>query len=131
SRLLQGVAAAILMPSSLAILGATFSGEAKGRAIGVWVAAGAAMGAFGPVLGGWLIDLGSWRAIFLLNLPLAAAAVLLAWRYVPDDTEGSDQPLDWFGALLSTVGLGLLTRALTVGSGQGGWSAGAVIAVSV
>ena len=130
-RLLQGVAAAMLMPNSLAILGSTFSGEAKGRAIGVWAATGAAMGALGPVLGGWLIDLGSWRAIFLLNLPLATAAILLAWRYVPHDAEGGDQSLDWFGALLSTVGLGLLTWALTVGSGQGGWSAGAVIAVSV
>ena len=129
-RFLQGVAAAMLMPSSLAILGSTFSGEAKGRAIGIWAATGAAMGALGPVLGGWLIDLGSWRAIFLLNLPLAAAAILLAWRYVPRDAE-SDQPLDWFGALYSTVGLALLTWALTVGSGQGGWSVGAVIAVSV
>ena len=129
-RFLQGVAAAMLMPSSLAILGSTFSGEAKGRAIGIWAATGAAMGALGPVLGGWLIDLGSWRAIFLLNLPLAAAAILLAWRYVPRDAE-SDQPLDWFGALYSTVGLALLTWALTVGSGQGGWSVGTVIAVSV
>jgi predicted MFS family arabinose efflux permease len=83
------------------------------------------------VLGGWLIDLGSWRAILLLNLPLATAAILLAWRYVPHDAEGGDQSLDWVGALLSTVGLGLLPWALTVGSGQGGWSAGAVIAVSV
>src|SRR6185295_3966650 len=131
SRLLQGVAAAMLMPNSLAILGATFSGEAKGRAIGVWAATGAALGAFGPVLGGWLIDLGSWRAIFLLNLPLAAAAILLAWRYVPRDAEGTDQSLDWVGALLFTVGLGLLTWALTVGSGQGGWSAGAVTAAFV
>ena len=131
SRFLQGVAAAMLMPNSLAILGATFSGEAKGRAIGVWAATGAAMGALGPVLGGWLIDLGSWRAIFLLNLPLAAAAILLAWRYVPQDAEDSDQSLDWLGALLSTGGLGLLTWALTVGSGQGGWNVGAVIAISV
>src|SRR3954465_8743132 len=130
-RLLQGVAAAMLMPNSLAILGSTFSGEAKGRAIGIWAATGAAMGALGPVLGGWLIDLGSWRAIFLLNLPLATAAILLAWLYVPHDAEGSDQSLDWFGALLSTAGLGLLTWALTVGAGQGGWGAGAVIAVSV
>jgi EmrB/QacA subfamily drug resistance transporter len=131
SRLLQGVAAAMLMPNSLAILGATFSGEAKGRAIGIWAATGAALGAFGPVLGGWFIDLGSWRAIFLLNLPLAAAAILLAWRYVPPDAEGSDQSPDWVGAFLSTVGLGLLTWALTVGSGQGGWSAGAVTVASV
>src|SRR5689334_20245372 len=66
SRLVQGAGAAMLMPNSLAILGATFTGEAKGRAIGVWAATGAAMGALGPVLGGWLIDLVNWRAIFLL-----------------------------------------------------------------
>src|SRR6202007_3224582 len=101
----------------LAILGQPFSGASRGLAIGIWAATGAAMGALGPVLGGWLIDLGSWRAIFLLNLPLAAAAILLAWRYVPHDAEDSDQSLDWFGALLSTAGLGLLTWALTVGLG--------------
>ncbi len=74
-RAIQGVGAAILLPNSLALLGQTFSGRAKGRAIGVWAAAGAAAGAIGPVLGGWLIDLGSWRFIFLINLPLAAGAV--------------------------------------------------------
>ena len=127
-RLLQGVGAAVLMPSSLAILGQTFSGEARGRAIGVWAATGAALGAVGPVLGGWLIDLGSWRAIFLLNLPLAAGAALLAWRYVPRDQDGRDQPLDMPGGLLATAGLGALTWALTVGSGKSGWTLGAEIA---
>jgi len=127
SRFIQGMGAAMLMPNSLAILGATFTGEAKGRAIGIWAATGAAMGALGPVLGGWLIDLGSWRAIFLLNLPLAGGAILLAWRYVPrDEDHGEQQPLDWTGGLLATVGLGALTWALTVGSGRNGWSAGAV-----
>src|SRR4051812_40500472 len=62
SRLLQGVGAALLMPNSLALLGQTFSSEAKGRAIGIWAATGAAAGAIGPVLGGGLIDIGSWRA---------------------------------------------------------------------
>lgn len=127
SRLLQGVGAAMLMPNSLAILGATFSGEAKGRAIGVWAATGAAMGALGPVLGGWLIDLGSWRAIFLLNLPLALGAILLAWRYVPQDDDGGQAPLDWAGGVLATAGLGALTWALTLGSGRSGWTPGALI----
>src|SRR5579862_9731015 len=66
ARFLQGASAALLMPNSLAILGATFQGEAKGRAVGIWAATGAAVGAAGPVLGGWLIDLGSWRGIFLI-----------------------------------------------------------------
>jgi EmrB/QacA subfamily drug resistance transporter len=127
-RLLQGVGAAMLMPNSLAILGANFQGEAKGRAIGVWAATGAAMGAVGPVLGGWLIDVSSWHAIFLINLPVAAGAVLLAWRYVPPDGDGRDHPLDVGGGMLATLGLGALTWALTIGSGQAGWTPTALAA---
>jgi EmrB/QacA subfamily drug resistance transporter len=122
ARFLQGASAAMLMPNSLAILGATFQGEAKGRAVGIWAATGAAVGAAGPVLGGWLIDLGSWRGIFLINLPLATAAILLAWRYVPPDTARRAAALDASGALLATFGLGALTWALTVGSAPGGWT---------
>jgi len=128
SRLLQGVGAALLMPNSLAILGSAFKGEAKGRAIGVWAATGAAMGALGPVLGGWLIDLGSWRAIFLLNVPLALGAILLAWRYVPIDEDDGEQAPDWFGGGLATLGLGALTWGLTVGSGPSGWTTAAILA---
>ena len=130
ARLLQGVGAALLMPNSLAILGATFSGEAKGRAIGVWAATGAGMAAVGPVLGGWLIDLGSWRAIFLINLPLALGAIALAWRYVAPDADTRDQPLDVPGGLLATGSLAVLTWALTAGSGRQGWSAISVGAVA-
>lgn len=125
-RFLQGVGAAMLMPNSLAILGQSFSGKAKGRAIGLWASTGAIAGAVGPILGGWLIDLGGWRGIFLLNIPLAAAAVWLAWRFVPKDSDGSDMPLDISGGVLATLALGGLTWALTVGSGHSGWSSGAV-----
>ena len=125
-RLMQGIGAAMLMPNSLAILGQTFSGEARGRAIGIWAATAAIAGAIGPVLGGWLIDLGSWRYIFLINLPLAAIAILLAWRYVPDDPDGNDQTLDVLGGILAMLGLGALTWALTIGSGRAGWTSFAV-----
>jgi EmrB/QacA subfamily drug resistance transporter len=128
SRLLQGVGAAMLMPNSLAILGQTFSGASKGRAIGIWAATGAAMAAVGPVIGGWLIDLGSWRAIFLLNLPLACGAIVLAWRIVPLDRRRESYPLDSIGGILATVGLAALTWALTVGSGRNGWTHTALIA---
>jgi len=128
SRFVQGVGAAALMPNSLAILGATFKDEAKGRAIGIWAATGAAMGALGPVVGGALVDLVNWRAIFLINLPLAAGAIGLAWRYVPRDRDGRDQRLDGIGGVLVTLGLGALTWALTVASGRGGWTASAVAA---
>ncbi len=127
---LQGVGAAMLMPNSLAILGAAFSGESKGRAIGIWAATGAAMGALGPVLGGLLIDTIGWRAIFLINLPLAAGAVLLAWRFVPLDTDGRDRPLDVWGGLLATSGLATATWALTVGSGPAGWTTAALVAAA-
>lgn len=122
ARFAQGASAAMLMPNSLAILGATFQGEAKGRAVGTWAATGAAVAAAGPVLGGWLIDLGSWRGIFLINLPLAAAAIVLAWRYVPPDAARRAEPLDAGGALLATFGLGALTWALTVGASPAGWT---------
>jgi MFS family permease len=72
------------------------------------------------VLGGWLVDLGSWRAIFLINLPVAALAVVLALRYVPEDRTQRADPLDVTGAALVTAGLGLVTWALTVASGPTG-----------
>jgi hypothetical protein len=80
ARFIQGMGAAMLMPSSLAILGVTFDGEARGRAVGIWAAAGAATAAVGPVLGGWLVDAVSWRMIFFINLPVAAGAIALALR---------------------------------------------------
>jgi EmrB/QacA subfamily drug resistance transporter len=131
SRLLQGIGAAMLMPNSLAILGQTFSGESKGRAIGIWAATGAAMGAVGPVIGGWLVDSGSWRAIFILNLPLACAAIILAWRFVPQDRHNSTYPLDSFGAVLATTGLAASTWALTVGSGTRGFTPIALAAAAI
>ena len=78
ARLAQGVAAALLTPASLAIIGAAFSGEARGPAIGTWAAAGALTTALGPPLGGWLVDVVGWRSIFFINLPIAAVALLLA-----------------------------------------------------
>ena len=128
ARFVQGVGAAMLMPSSLAILGQSFSGEAKGRAIGIWAAAGTAGAALGPVLGGWLIDAGNWRLIFLINVPLAAAAIALAYLYVGADADDGSHPLDAAGAILATAGLGLATWALTEGSGRG-WSIAALVAL--
>jgi EmrB/QacA subfamily drug resistance transporter len=125
-RLLQGIGAAMLAPNSLAVLGQSFSGAAKGRAVGIWAATGAIAGAIGPVLGGWLIDLGSWRAIFLINLPIAAAAILLAWRYMPGDPGADSRRLDVTGGVLATVGLGALTIGLTFGSSDKGWTGRAI-----
>ena len=128
-RVLQGVGAAMLMPTSLAILGGSFSGEARGKAIGTWAAAGAAAGAIGPLVGGWLIDLVGWRSMFLVNVPLAAGALYLGARYVEDLPAKGVQPLDGAGALLATAGLAALTWGLTLGSGTQGRSALAVSGV--
>ena len=103
---------------SLAILGQSFSGEAKGRAIGIWAAAGAAADAVGLVLGGWLIDAGSWRLVFLINGPLSMAAIVLASRDVDRDVDDAAGSLDWLGGVLVTAGLGLVNWALTEGSGR-------------
>ena len=126
----QGAGAALLMPNSLAILGANFEGEARGRAIGVWASTGAVMGAVGPVLGGWLIDAVGWRSIFLVNLPIALAAIALALACVRDPAPSGDAPrLDLAGAALATAGLGAATWGLTVGAGPGGWTAPAYVGV--
>ncbi len=122
ARAVQGIGAAILMPNSLAILGASFAGEARGRAIGIWASAGAGLAAIGPVLGGGLIDMVGWRAIFLINLPLAAGAVVLALLYVHDSRERGRPALDIPGGVLATLALGALTWGLTIGSGRAGWT---------
>jgi EmrB/QacA subfamily drug resistance transporter len=119
----------MLLPASLAILGQSFSGEAKGRAIGIWAAVGAAGGALGPVLGGWLIDAASWRFIFLINVPLAAAAFVMAYLYLDPDKDQGAGRLDVLGAVLATAGLGLATWGLTEGSGKS-WSISALGALA-
>jgi EmrB/QacA subfamily drug resistance transporter len=130
-RALQGIASAMLMPNSLALLGAAFAGEARGRAIGSWAAAGAIAGALGPLLGGWLVGSVGWRAIFLINLPLAAGALWLGWRHVAESREEVRGPLDGLGVAAATLALAAITWGLTVLSGGSGlavqgWSATAL-----
>jgi EmrB/QacA subfamily drug resistance transporter len=129
-RSVQGIGAALLMPTSLAILGSSFSGEAKGRAVGTWAAAGAIAGAIGPVVGGWAIDAAGWRSIFLLNLPLALGSIALAGAFVHDADGEKHAALDLSGAFLATASLGALTWGLTLGTGPQGWSADAVVSLA-
>jgi EmrB/QacA subfamily drug resistance transporter len=132
ARAVQGIGAALLLPNSLAILGSAFSGEARGRAVGTWSASSAAAAALGPVLGGWLIDAAGWRAIFLINLPLAFGAISLAALFVrQQDREANSARLDFAGALLASLALGALTWGLTAGSGRSGWSTLALAAVAI
>jgi EmrB/QacA subfamily drug resistance transporter len=119
ARALQGAAAALLVPASLALLGATFPARERARAIGAWAGYGALAMAAGPMLGGYLTDHVSWRAIFLLNVPLAAAAVWLALRGAPESRSEHPPGLDWPGASLAAAGLASLTWGLTAAAGAG------------
>ncbi len=128
ARGLQGVGAALLMPNSLAILGAAFAGEARGRAIGIWASVGAVMGALGTVFGGWLIDTVGWRSIFLIDLPLATGAVVLAFIFIRNPPREDTPPaLDLLGGVLATASLGALIWGLTIGSAHAGWTPLAIL----
>ena len=125
ARAVQGIAAALLVPASLAILGSTFSDKERGGAIGAWAGFGAVTTALGPVLGGWLVDHVSWRAIFLINIPLAVATVWLALAAVRESRDPEVEHLDWLGAVLAATGLGAMTWGLTA-VGERGWTSLAV-----
>jgi EmrB/QacA subfamily drug resistance transporter len=111
-RALQGLGAALLTPASLAMLGATFDQHERSRAIGIWAGAGALTAAVGPVFGGWLVDHVSWRAIFLLNVPLAVAAAGLAIFFACESRDSQAKPLDWKGAVAVATGLAAITWGL-------------------
>jgi EmrB/QacA subfamily drug resistance transporter len=106
-RALQGIGAAFLVPGSLAIISATFDAAERGRAIGTWSGFSAITTAIGPVTGGWLVEHVSWRAVFFLNVPLAAAVVLLSLWFMDESRDPSrTQDIDWAGATLAVLGLG-------------------------
>src|SRR3984893_9437529 len=108
ARAVQGIGAALLVPGSLAIISSSFSEEERGKAIGTWSAFSAITAAIGPVLGGWLVETISWRAVFFINIPLALLVVLISLRHVPESASDAKGPLDWLGASLATLGLGAL-----------------------
>jgi EmrB/QacA subfamily drug resistance transporter len=127
ARALQGVGAALLTPGSLAIIEASFVREDRAAAIGAWSGLGGVAVAIGPFLGGYLVSAVSWRLIFLINLPLAAAVVLIAVRHVPESKDTSMVPrLDVPGVVLAALGLAGVTYALTE-AGQRGWGAPSVV----
>lgn len=113
ARLLQGVGGALLTPGSLAMIESGFRPQDRARAIGAWSGLGGVAVAIGPLLGGWLIDVVSWRLIFLINVPIGIAVAYCATRFVPE-TRSANPPerLDGLGALLAATGLGGITYAL-------------------
>src|SRR6266850_2546321 len=120
ARSVQGVGAALLVPGSLAIIGASFDEKSRGKAIGTWSGFTAITTALGPVIGGWLIQHGSWRWAFYLNLPLAAAVIAISLWRVPESRSSQAQHVDWLGALLATAGLGGIVTGL-LESSKSGW----------
>jgi MFS family permease len=112
------------------LLNAAFEGEKRGRAVGIWAAAGAAAAAVAPLIGGWLVGTVGWPAIFYINLPLAAGAILLALRYVAESREAGTGRTDYSGALLVTAGLGGVTYALTLWSASGRFTVQAIVALA-
>lgn len=112
-RAFQGIGAALLTPGSLAIISASIDKEDRGAAIGAWSGLAGVSTALGPLLGGWLVQSVSWRAVFLINIPLAAVVVWIAARHVPESRdEESAGPLDAIGATLAAGGLATLTFGL-------------------
>ena len=115
ARALQGIGGALLTPGSLAIISASFAAGDRARAVGAWSGLGGLAGALGPFLGGWLVEL-DWRAVFLVNLPVAVFVVAVALRHVPETRDVDSPPgLDVTGTVLAAAGLGALTYGLTTG----------------
>jgi EmrB/QacA subfamily drug resistance transporter len=124
---LQGVGAALLTPASLAILQASFTSDDRSKAIGAWSGLGGVATAVGPLLGGWLITAVSWRLIFAINLPIAAAVLLVTSRHVPESRDlTSKGPIDYRGAALATVALVGIAYGLTEGAALG-WTSGVTV----
>ena len=119
ARAFQGMAGALLVPGSLAIISASFDESRRGQAIGTWSGFTAITTGFGPVLGGWLIEHASWRAVFFINVPLALVVLLISWLHVPESKDGASTPLDWAGTALATLGLGTLIYGLIESSRLG------------
>jgi EmrB/QacA subfamily drug resistance transporter len=120
ARAIQGVAAALLIPCSLAIIGAAFDEQERGAAIGIWSGASALAAGAGPLLGGWLIDHLSWRAIFLINPLIAIPTLWIAVRRLPESGDPTAHAgLDWRGAVLAFGGLGGLVYGLIAASRLG------------
>jgi EmrB/QacA subfamily drug resistance transporter len=112
ARGIQGMGGALLIPGSLAIIGASFPSQQRGRAIGLWSGFTAITAAAGPILGGWLIETFSWRWVFLINLPLAIFVIVISLWHVPESRNPDASKLDWVGALLAVAGLGTVVYGL-------------------
>ncbi|HZA44818.1 MAG TPA: MFS transporter [Rubrobacter sp.] len=119
ARAVQGIGGTLLVPASLAIVGASFEGRLRAKAIGLWGALSGTAMAGGPILGGWLVEEVSWRAAFLITPAMAVVAILIALRHVPESSDPEARRLDLVGAVLATSGLGGLVYGLIESSASG------------
>src|SRR5467141_297064 len=119
ARALQGLGAALLIPGSLAFISSSFSENERGRAIGTWSGFSAITAAIGPVMGGWLIEHVSWRAVFFINLPIALLVILISLRHVAESSDKQNTRVDWLGAILAAAALGALVYGLIESSRLG------------
>ena len=127
ARALQGVGGALLTPGSLAILQASFTPDDRPRAIGAWSGLGGVATAIGPFLGGYLISAVSWRLVFYINLPLAAAVIAISLRHVPESrAPGPRKPIDVMGAITISLALAGITYGLIEAS-ESGWTSPPVL----
>jgi EmrB/QacA subfamily drug resistance transporter len=119
ARAAQGIGGALLVPASLAIVGASFEGGARTKAIGLWGALSSMAMAVGPVLGGWLVEDVSWRAAFLITPVMALVAIPIALRHVPESRDPEAHRLDLIGAAIAAIALGGLAYGLIESSASG------------
>ena len=132
ARVLKGAAGAVLVPASLAIITAAFHGEERGRAFGVWAGASAVATILGPLMGGVLVDTVSWRAVFLLNLPIVGVGLWATSRHVPESRdETTVRRLDWRGSIAIALALAGLTVGAIRGQERAWQDPGAFVALAV
>jgi EmrB/QacA subfamily drug resistance transporter len=131
ARLLQGAFGALLVPGSLSIITATFSGEERGRAIGLWTAGTSATTILGPFLGGFLVQSISWRAAFLINVPLVLIALWATTAVLESRDEEAQGRFDWLGAAVIAVGVGGLAFGATRGAERNWQDALAFVALGI
>jgi EmrB/QacA subfamily drug resistance transporter len=125
-RAAMGIGAALIMPATLSIIANLFVGEERGKAIAIWAALAAVGIGLGPLTGGLLLEWFDWSAVFMVNVPFAAAALLLGIRYVPESRDPHPGSFDLLGAALSTAGFSILVYAI-IEAPERGWTSGLVL----
>ncbi len=125
-RAAMGVGAALIMPATLSIIANLFTGEERGKAIAIWAALAAVGIGLGPLTGGLLLEWFDWSAVFMVNVPFAAAALILGIRYVPESRDPQPGSFDLLGAALSTAGFSILVYAI-IEAPERGWTSGLVL----